>query len=76
MKQSKIAKSYLKLFTEREVHIGVLDSYGTIKRKLMDASSFFEVTLSSGEKKVFAKRSIVELGIARLPVSSESTITN
>ena len=62
MKQSKLAKSFIKVFTEREINTSSLDSYATLKRRLFDNASFFEVTTSTGEKKIISKRFVAEVG--------------
>lgn len=62
MKQNKVARSYVKIYTEREINAALLDSYGTLKSRLMNGADFFEVTLSSGEKKTLSKSCVVEVG--------------
>lgn len=68
MKQSKIAKSYIKIHTEREINSSLLDGYGTLKSRLFNGADFLEVTLTSGEKKLLSKRFVVEVGPVAKPV--------
>lgn len=71
MKQSKLAKSYVKMYTEREINVSTVDSYGTLKRRLFDNASFFEVTALGGEKKIISKKFVAEVG----PIKNNSAVT-
>lgn len=71
MKQSKSAKSYVKVYTEREINVSAIDSYGTLKRRLFDNASFFEVTTVDGEKKTISKKFVAEVGAIKLAKAVE-----
>jgi len=73
MKISKTPKTFLVIGLEREMTLGVFESYATVSNRLLSGSDFFQVTGTDG-KRIINKKSLMMAGVVT-PEMLPETIT-